>query len=505
MKKGKVISMPASPDAQIRTRARNLPLGKCYINKDWEEPQMASVIVSRKHDNGNITYGFYLVDLNLLGVKDCFYAFNEPRVEMEDRIHEQIIEFVECDYALAHNIIYKGLAFAKYYGFEPMRDFTKTGIYILEENTDDIPKMDIPLGKDGMPVVITTYNRSMQREIAILEKTAGKGNFIVHHLDIPETGLFMDDDDYDDDDDIYDDDDDEFEDFMDDDFEDDDFEDDDDFDDEFDDDEFDDEDDDEFEDDEDGEYQSYDEIVEEIDTLGISEYTEKYGDNLTTAQILALTDAAFFDKFEIDTNQSDRTFELIVDDQRYDPVLDSPVELEKYSDSLQSIVNKLVDDVDAAFQEMETLVDEHSDDPELGILQINLLRDLDMRSELEQLTLYWYDRLPEHYAIRLLYAEWLTEMERFDEVFELFGNCPGLDALTTENKPFTDVMVSEFCACYVMAWLSKNDIEKAEPYYQILLLLENWTPFVMSALMAMMSNKKDALEKAQSEENKEDE
>ena len=454
MKKGKIISMPTSTEAQIIARARNLPVGKCYINDEWDDAQMASVIVSRKHVNGNVTYGFYLVDLNLLGVKDCFYAFNQSPVEMEEYIHNQMIDFVECDYALAHNIIYEGIAFAEDFGFKPVKEFFKTGIYILEEDTDDIPEMDIPLGKDGVPVVFTAPNRNMQREIAILEKTAGPGNFIVCYMDDEGNLIDIDDDD-----------------------------------------EYDDEEDDEYDDDEeDDENLAYEDITREIENIGIQEYMAKYGDDLTTIQILALTDLLYCIEFdETDVETADRIFDLIIDDDRYDPELDSLVGLDKYNDSLQSILNGLIDDADAAHRELEALVHEHSDDPELGIFQMDMLRDLDLRSELEQLTLHWYNRAPDHYAIRLLYAQWLTEMERFDEVFALFGNCPGLDALTTENKPFTDVMVSEFCACYVQAWLSKNQIEKAEPYYQILILLENWTSFVMNALLAMMSKKKNAV------------
>ena len=518
MKKGKVISMPTSPDAQIRTRARNLPLDKCFINTNWEKTQMATIIVSRKHINRKLTFGFYLVDLNLLGVKDCFYAFNKPQYEMEEFISSQSIEFEECDYALVHNIMFKSIAFAKYYGFEPAKDFTKTGIFILEENNENIPSMEIPLGKDGIPVVFTGHGRNSQHEINILKKTAGMGNFIIYNLDDLDTKLFDDDDDDDDfdededdfEDEDFDDEDFDEEDFDDEEFDDEDFDDvdsddedfkeedfdDEDFDDEdFDDEDFDDEDfdDEDFDVDNDEEDLSYDDIIDEIEELGVREYLIQYGKDLTIMQILALTDYAYIDEFDVDIYKEDHVIDLILDDERYDPALDSPFELERYSESLQSVANKLVDDVDAAALEMEKLITEHSDDPELAFFNINMLRDLDLRSELEHLTLVWYDRLPDHYTMRLLYAEWLIEMERFDEVFKLFDNLPGLDALTTENKPFTDVMISEFCACYVMAWLSKNNIEKAEPYYQILIILEAWTPFVMNALMEMLTKKKEAI------------
>ena len=33
-KNNKIIQLPLSPENYIKTRVRNLPLGKCYINKD---------------------------------------------------------------------------------------------------------------------------------------------------------------------------------------------------------------------------------------------------------------------------------------------------------------------------------------------------------------------------------------------------------------------------------------------------------------------------------------
>ena len=484
--KGKVISMPNTPEAQIRTRARRLPIGKCYINQGWENAKMASVIVSRKHVNGNLTYGFYLVDLNLLGVKDCVFAFNESPVEMEERIRNHTVKLIECDYVLAHNIIFEGIAFAESYGFEPVKDFVKTGIYILEEDSDEIPSMDIPLGKDGVPVVFSAPDRNMQREIAILEKTAGIGNFIVYNMD--KNGFLIDDDDDDDE------------------FDDDEFDDDDEYDDDDDDFEFeydyDDDDDDDFDED-DYDNLSYEDILNEIMEIGIENYLEEYKDiDLLPMQRYALSDISYFSQFGMpDTDIMDGMLALILKDERIESEPIGASFTEKYSDEIQSIVKKLIDDEDAAYEEMEALIAKHSDDMDLGILYINLLRDLELRTELEKMTLYWYNRAPEHFAVRLLYAELLTEQERFEEVFELFGNLPGLNALTTENVQFTDVMVSEFCACYVMAWLSKDNIELAEAYYRIIILLENWTPFVKSALMAMMTKRNEAvLKKTQASE-----
>ena len=82
-KTGKVVQMHQSPENYIRTRARNLPIHECLITEEWEKAGMASVLIARKHSNGNITLGFYLVDIYCLGVKDTFYQFNIPETEYE--------------------------------------------------------------------------------------------------------------------------------------------------------------------------------------------------------------------------------------------------------------------------------------------------------------------------------------------------------------------------------------------------------------------------------------
>ena len=441
MKKGRVVSMPTTPEAQIKMRARNLPIDKCYINEEWEENQMANVVVTRKHVNGNITYGFYLVDLLLLGVKDCFYAFNESPVELREKIEYE--EFVECDYVLAHNIIYEGIAFAEDYGFAPAKDFTKTGIYILEEDSDAIPELDIPLGKSGCPVVLVTSHNPMKQELSILDKTAGPGNYFVYHVnddgDIEEEDYDFDDDDFDDDE-LF-----------------------------------------------------YDDIITEIVKTGIDNYTRKYTD-LSPLQIMALTDTTYYMRFGSPDSQLVSIMKLILGDRRFDSDLANLPGLEPFIAPIQPIIVDLGNnDEDAALKKMEALVASYPDDPDLGIVYINLLRDIGMKPEVEQQSLYWYNRLPDYYAVRLMYAVWLAEQERYDEMFELFGNYPGLDAITTEDKPFTDVMVAEFCACYILAFLAEDKVKEADPYYHTLIKVEATTQTGSVAIRTMTAWKQKAL------------
>jgi hypothetical protein len=54
-------------------------------------------------------------------------------------------------------------------------------------------------------------------------------------------------------------------------------------------------------------------------------------------------------------------------------------------------------------------------------------------------------------------------------------------------------MVFDFCSFFVLAWLSKDDIEKAEPYYQLLLHTGNQSKNAEKAFMEMVAKKRKAI------------
>src|SRR5207248_2257023 len=121
-----------SPKKYIQTRARTLPIYKCFVNKNWKTGGIADVFVLRRHVNGHVTAGVYLVDLSCLGVKDTFFFFNEEESEVMGKVPMSM--FMEIDYALAHNIIYAAHDFALEYDIHPHKEFSITK-QILEEDT----------------------------------------------------------------------------------------------------------------------------------------------------------------------------------------------------------------------------------------------------------------------------------------------------------------------------------------------------------------------------------
>lgn len=166
-----------SPKKYIQTKARSLPIYKCLINKDWEESQIASINVLRKHVNGKVTAGVFLIDLLCLGVKDTFYFFNVDEGEVLERYEGFMQDFMEIDYNLAHNIIYAGHDFAQEFHIEPHPEF-EISKYILEDDNDNVPLIDIAVGdEDGDPHLMVENINQFRDALVKLKKYAGEGNY----------------------------------------------------------------------------------------------------------------------------------------------------------------------------------------------------------------------------------------------------------------------------------------------------------------------------------------
>lgn len=192
---------PLSPRKYIETKARSLPLYKCWVNPEWKSAGLADVVVSRRHVNGHLTAAVYLVDLKCLGVKDTFYLFNEPEEDVSDKFRLGEGYFIEIEYNLAHNIIYAGHDFAEEYDIHPHKEFSTTK-FLLEDDTEDVPLIDVPVGdKEGKPLLIVSPGYNYKPVLDKLKKNAGEGNF--HYIigiggdDLAEEG----DEEFDDDDD----------------------------------------------------------------------------------------------------------------------------------------------------------------------------------------------------------------------------------------------------------------------------------------------------------------
>ena len=120
--KGKAVKM-LQPENYIRQRARTLPVYECWTNNDWKERRMANIVVARRHNNGNITMGMYLVDLTCLGVKDATSKFNISEFEYREILEHanNTMEMEAVSYVLAHNIVFAAISFAEELASSPTR------------------------------------------------------------------------------------------------------------------------------------------------------------------------------------------------------------------------------------------------------------------------------------------------------------------------------------------------------------------------------------------------
>lgn len=152
-KKSKPQKTTFNPITYLKTgSARKLPIYECLLPKDWEEIKKFPVIFARKHVNGNITFTSVLVDLLCTGAKDVLFFVNEPESlyhEILGTYKEQLmLDFEPASYELIHNVIFESVAYAEEYGIAPHEDFRFAEL-ILEEDSDDFPRTEVPLGDGG--------------------------------------------------------------------------------------------------------------------------------------------------------------------------------------------------------------------------------------------------------------------------------------------------------------------------------------------------------------------
>ena len=398
------ISIPTTVEAQIRTRARNLPIDTCFLSKDWEKSQEANIIITRKHTNGNLTAGIFRVDLKLRGIMECTYRFNETQLWLDDILKRYPNLHEECEYNLAHNIIYAAWTFAKDYGFEPHKNF-KTAQFILEEDTDDIPLIEIPLGKNGIPVLEIPFGEECQREIAILKKTAG-ADFRIVYLDKdgqPEP-----------------------------------------------------------------QERTYTESLNEAFEIGFDKFIEKYSDSNSFLEYQVITDLLYVDKaYSVEEQtQIDIETNVIIQDPRLQLKHDQPED--DHEEELAPSVKYFEEGkTDKAIVEFRKLISKYPDDPYLwSVFLHNLAAAYDIVDE--ETVKEAYSRFPDHPVIKAWYAEWLAQEKQYDGVFTFFNHAPGLNALTQEDTFISFSVLPSFCFAYAMAWLDKKEVMRAEPYYQII-------------------------------------
>jgi hypothetical protein len=187
--------------AHVR-QARTYPIEGCWIMPGWEEHGMAVIVVARRQTNGNIVYGTYMVDYYCLGLKNTFFNADIPAGRFRRVILPEVMqdnEPQEISPALAHEIIYGAIEYARQYGFRPQRDYRRSQ-YILDPPGTHPVTGTIEFGFEGKPLFVSGPYDNVDAILRQLERTAGEGNF--HYmvgLDGPPSDEWEIDDEWDDD------------------------------------------------------------------------------------------------------------------------------------------------------------------------------------------------------------------------------------------------------------------------------------------------------------------
>jgi hypothetical protein len=167
--------MPIGKNYVVKS-GRSLPIISCKMN---ETAGLNSFVITRQIPNGNFIVGSYMVDVYCLGLKNTMYKININREEYEDfmdHLEYSLSGLEDCDYAIAHNWIYGGIAYAEDLGFKPNADFNISK-YILEDDTEDIPLIEFEFGHNGKPMYVSGPFDDPSKIIATLRRNIGEGNF----------------------------------------------------------------------------------------------------------------------------------------------------------------------------------------------------------------------------------------------------------------------------------------------------------------------------------------
>src|SRR5712691_10161609 len=85
-------TITAFSEQSIIRRAREYPILECRINSDWEkeQPGLVEILVARKQLDGDICFGFYLVDKLCLGLKNTLAHAGVPLTQYRREIRDKV-------------------------------------------------------------------------------------------------------------------------------------------------------------------------------------------------------------------------------------------------------------------------------------------------------------------------------------------------------------------------------------------------------------------------------
>ena len=168
-----------TPEQYIRQKAQTLPLGQCYMNKNWFISGIAIGVVTRCHNKGTYTVGIFQMDTFCSGINECKVEFSLEKTNYNNLIKylTDTFKIEPVTYTEVHNLIYGAMEFGQEAGFTLPMAFSLAQ-HVLEEDTEDIPLIKYQYGKDGKHFLWAENERELDTFMPHLINHLGKENVL---------------------------------------------------------------------------------------------------------------------------------------------------------------------------------------------------------------------------------------------------------------------------------------------------------------------------------------
>jgi len=167
----------------VLSDARTLPIRDVRVNADWRETGEATLVFARevKQIRAVLTLGVYEVDLWGRGVTDAWAEVDVPVADYEKGRLPRIFgdaETASLPPEVATALVYRAVEHAATLGLAPAPDFAVARL-VLPAPDKAASDADIPLGRDGRPVIRLAAGEDGVKLLAAAEARIGAGGFDV--------------------------------------------------------------------------------------------------------------------------------------------------------------------------------------------------------------------------------------------------------------------------------------------------------------------------------------
>jgi hypothetical protein len=161
----------------VRAGARS-EFGPCFVSAGWDDttqPQLVSVVITRRLGADELLPHLLLLDRTCLGVKNAMLSApmsEEDLAEFVERVGTPHGGIEECESLLAQSLVFHALDYARELGFAPNADFHEPLVGPRPEQL-----LETPWHRPERPLYVPGPDDDVLRIVAQLRRTTG-GDFV---------------------------------------------------------------------------------------------------------------------------------------------------------------------------------------------------------------------------------------------------------------------------------------------------------------------------------------